>query len=131
MIVVFHVFKHGVHRSSVVVLLHTTNYSLLAISIQELLLFFRSSFLSERIACLIEPHQTAMDGETVDGIEKKRIEEAERAALLLSDRAIVAQRDLFRLTNEHNGLFSMSISRFCKCFAHPPTMIPLTNRRRV
>lgn len=93
--------------------------------------FFRRSFLSERIVCLIELHQTAMDGETVDGVEKKRIEEAERAALLLSDRAIVAQRDLFRLTNEHNGLFPISISRFCKRFAHPPIMTPLTNRRRV
>ena len=44
-----------------------------------------------------------MDVESIDDIEKRRIEEAERAALLLSDRAIVAQRDLFRLTNEHNG----------------------------
>ena len=51
-----------------------------------------------------------MDGETVDDIEKKRIEEAERAALVLSDRAIVAQRDLFRLTNEHNGFWHILLA---------------------
>ena len=62
-----------------------------------------SFFPSDRLECLIDSQQITMDVESIDDIEKRRIEEAERAALLLSDRAIVAQRDLFRLTNEHNG----------------------------
>ena len=71
---------------------------------------FCASFLLVRFACLTESRRTVMDGETVDDIEKKRIEEAERAALVLSDRAIVAQRDLFRLTNEHNGFWHILLA---------------------
>ena len=40
----------------------------------------------------------------MDDVEKRRAEEAERAALALSDRAISAQKELNRLSMEHDGL---------------------------
>ena len=47
--------------------------------------------------------------ETIEQIEKRRAEEAERAALALSDRAITAEKELFRLSVEHDGLLRSSI----------------------
>ena len=59
--------------------------------------------------------------ETIEQIEKRRAEEAERAALALSDRAVTAEKELYRLSVEHDGLphvsfvFRVGAKGFVRC----------------